>query len=119
MNKYSCSNGERVSQSQIDKRRSDAYKKLYAGEPHPMCGCGKPAQGTMHLYPQALCKSSGQTEYIWSPVNLAPACHVCNAKCENVSEVSPEDWFYDRLLQVTEMLDEVRYNKILLNGKCG
>jgi hypothetical protein len=30
--------------------------------------------------------------------------------------VGPEDWFYEDLLEVTEMLDQSRYQKILLNG---
>jgi hypothetical protein len=115
-NYYNTSSGERVSEATIKQRRSRAYRQLYEGETHPMCGCGKRAEGTLHLYPQALCKSSGQTEYIWNPINLRPACHSCNSRCENVDAVAPEDWFYEDLLRVTEMLDQSRYQKILLNG---
>ena len=115
-NHYFTSSGERISQATINQRRSQAYRSIYEGEAHPTCGCGAASQGTGHLYPQSLCKSSHQTEYIWNPINLVACCHRCNTKMENVSTVAPEDWFYDRLLKVTKMLDDERYMKILLNG---
>jgi hypothetical protein len=115
-NKYFTSSGERVSQATIDQRRSKAYRELYEGESHPMCGCGKPAQGTMHLVPQAICKQEGKAEYCWLPINMCPACHLCNTRCENVSVVGPEDWFYEMLLRTTREISESRYMKILLNG---
>jgi hypothetical protein len=115
-NFYNTSSGERVSEATVKSRRSQMYRRLYEGSPHPMCGCGKRAEGTAHYYPQALCKSSGQTEYCWNPVNMVAACNHCNLKMENVDAVGPEDWFYEDLLRVTEMLDQSRYQKILLNG---
>ena len=112
-NKYTCSNGERVSQATIDRRRSETYKRIYAGEPHPLCGCGEPAQGTAHLVPQKICKDNGITEYCWLEINMVPACHRCNQKIENISVATPEDWFYDRLVEVTKLILPERAAKII------
>ncbi len=114
MNKHSCSDGTRVSQATIDARRSKAYRELYEGEPHPMCGCNKSrAQGTAHYVPQAICKSLGKAEYCHKAINMVPACHGCNSRIENISTVTPEDWFYDQLLKVTKLISEERYLKII------
>ena len=112
-NKYTCSNGERVSQSVIDRRRSETYKRLYAGEPHPMCGCLKPAQGTAHWVPQKVCKEEGITEYCWLEINMVASCHTCNSKIENISVASPSDWFYDQLVEVTKKILPSRYLKMI------
>jgi hypothetical protein len=115
-NKYSTSNGERISQATIDQRRSKAYRELYEGNPHPICGCGEAAQGSMHYVPQAYCKQIGKAEYCYSPINIRAACYKCNIRAELISEIGPEDWFYEELLKVTQIIDETRYIKILLNG---
>jgi hypothetical protein len=116
MNKFSTSNGEKISQATIDQRRSKAYRELYEGNPHPRCGCGEAAQGTAHYCAQAHCKSIGRSEFCYLPINMVPACYKCNTKMENISVIGPEDWFYEELLRVTQIIDEIRYNKILLNG---
>lgn len=111
-NKYNCSNGERVSQAVIDSRRSAAYKKLYYGEPHPNCGCGIPAQGTAHLIAQHICKKLGMADYCWKEVNMVEACFSCNSKMEVISTVTPEDWFYERLLKAAKIISEEIYLKL-------
>lgn len=110
--KYNCSNGEKVSQATIDRRRSQTYRELYEGEPHPMCaGCGAPAQGTAHLVPQKLCKSEGVTEYCWLEVNMVPACHSCNGLLESYKSDEVKSLFcYEQLLEVTKMILPERYN---------
>jgi len=111
--KYTCIDGTRVSQATIDRKRSETYKELYAGEPHPNCGCNKPAQGTAHWVPQKVCKEEGITEYCWLAINMVPACHSCNSRIENISVASPEDWFYDQLLEVTKKILPSRYLKMI------
>jgi hypothetical protein len=115
-NKYSTSSGERVSQSQIDKRRSDAYKKLYAGEPHPVCaGCNARAQGSAHLIPQKVAKDNGMADLCWSPENIVPACTRCNSLLESYKSEEVKDLFcYEQLLRVTEKYLPERYNKMIL-----
>jgi hypothetical protein len=112
-NYYKCSNGEKVSQATIDRRRSETYRRLYEGEPHPNCGCGVPSQGTAHWVPQKICKDNGIAEYCWLEVNMVPACYKCNSKIENITVASPEDWFYERLLEVTRKILPSRYLKMI------
>jgi 5-methylcytosine-specific restriction endonuclease McrA len=89
MNLYYCSNGERVSQATINRRRSEAYKEKYAGEPPSQCfECGARSNGSAHIIPQAVAKVLHKTELIWDLENIIPACNLCNSRIENVS--SPE-----------------------------
>ena len=110
-NYYKCSDGTKVTQTTIDRKRSQTYRELYEGEPHPMCaGCGIPAQGTAHLVPQKVCKSIGRAEYCWLPINMVPACHRCNGLLESYkSEEIKNLYCYERLLEVTEMIDPTRF----------
>lgn len=114
-NKYKCSNGESVSQSAIDARRSKAYKEYYGGEAHPSCkGCGNRAEGTAHIVPQKICKSEGITEYCWLTINFLPACHKCNNIIENYkSEEFKKLMCYDRVLEVTQKILPSRYLKMV------
>lgn len=113
MNKYTCSDGTRISQATIDRRRSEAYRDLYAGEPHPMCGCNKPAQGTAHWVPQKICKDNGIAEYCYLSINMVAACHSCNSSIENISAATPDYWFYERLVEVTKIILPERYLKMI------
>jgi hypothetical protein len=114
MNKYKTSTGELISQATIDRRRSQTYRELYEGNPHPSCGCGVAAQGTAHLTPQKVCKDIGKAEYCYLKVNMIPACHKCNSRIENISSVTKDDWFYEQLLTVTKLISNERYLKIIL-----
>jgi len=84
-NKYLCSDGSKVTQAQIDRRRSEAYRIKYQDNPNPICeGFGKErAQGTAHIIPQARCKQIGKTELIWDTANMFPATHEANQAIEN------------------------------------
>lgn len=112
MNYYKCSNGEKVSQATIDKRRSNAYRKLYEGQPHPLCaGCNNRAEGTAHLVPQKIVKAEGKSEYCWLSINMVPTCHRCNSKLESYkSDEIKELLCYDQLLEVTKLISPQRYN---------
>jgi hypothetical protein len=111
-NYYNTTSGERVSQATIDRRRSETYRELYEGEPHPLCaGCSCRAQGTAHLVPQKVCKDEGKTEYCWLPVNMVPACHRCNSKMESYKGEEVKALLcYEKLLDVTKLISTTRYN---------
>lgn len=86
-NKYTCSNGEKVTEATIKARLSKCYREMYADNPSPVCdGCGKViAQGSAHIIPKAILKTLHLTDLIWNPIVIFPACHCCNTICENVS----------------------------------
>lgn len=110
MNKYYCSDGSAVSQSTIDRRRSEAYREYYGGEAHPTCkGCGNRAEGTAHILSQARCKILGMTELIWSPANWFPACHRCNSLWESNYPIL--NW--GECMEYLRTVDEEGYNKRL------
>lgn len=84
MNKYYCSDGSRVSEATVNRNLTAAYRKKYAGEPHPYCrGCGQPSQGSAHSIPKSILKQLHKTELIWNPEMFWPACHRCNLIAEN------------------------------------
>jgi hypothetical protein len=115
-NHFKTSSGEKVSQSVIDRRRSQTYRELYEGEPHPSCeGCGKPAQGSAHLMPQKVCKELGKAEYCWLKINIIPACNKCNSILESYKgDEVRELMCYEKLLAVTKLIDITRYLKMTL-----
>lgn len=83
-NKYECSDGERVTQRQIDRNRSEAYRKDYEENPSMWCeGCGQLAQCHAHIIPQARCKQIRKTELIWAKSNFFRSCFKCNSAIEN------------------------------------
>lgn len=83
-NTFLCSDGTRVTQAQINERRTAAYEKydrLYDIRECEGCGC-KP-NGHAHIVPQAMCKTLGWTELIWSMQNFFKSCNHCNSAIEN------------------------------------
>lgn len=114
-NYYFTSLGERVSQATIDRRRSETYRKMYEGMGVQFCaGCGRPAQGSMHFVPQSVCKNEAKTEYCWLSINIAPSCHRCNLIAENPQSAGIKKLFcYDRILSVTKLVSEERYQKLI------
>lgn len=114
MNYYKCSDGTKVSQSTINSRRSAAYRDLYEGEPHPSCrGCGRPAEGTAHILPQARAKQLGLSELCWKSENMFPSCHSCNAKAENISSTEIAELLnYDTIRSVIIRYDPERASKL-------
>ncbi len=89
---------------------------MYVGNPWAACaGCGRPAQGSMHIIPQAVAKANGQTELCWLEENILPACHNCNRIAENPSDPKIKKLFcYDKILEVTEKYDQERYQKLIV-----
>jgi len=115
MNYYKCSDGTKVSEGVIKSKLSAAYKEFYLFDPVGSCeGCGQPATCTAHIYPKALCKSSGKTEYIWNPINWFRSCFSCNLLAENVASNEIKNLLnYEQILKVTKMLDPQRYEKMI------
>lgn len=72
MIKYHCSNGERVSQATIDKRRKEAYEKM--AQEHSIAICGaypdRLAKDHDHTISQARCKQLRKAELIWDTDNI-------------------------------------------------
>lgn len=73
--KFKTSNGEKVSQNQIESRRSKAYERNTKPS-EVMCQCcGKRlAQHRDHSISQARCKQLHKTELIWDPKNWSLSC---------------------------------------------
>jgi hypothetical protein len=114
-NYYNCSDGSKVSQATIDRKRSETYRELYEGESHPTCaGCGAMAQATAHLVPQSVCKKEGKSEYCWLPINMVPACHSCNSRLESYKADDVKDLYcYEQLLEITQLISPQRYRLML------
>lgn len=113
-NYYKTSNGGKVSQATINRRRSEAYKSFYHYT--PVCeGCGKVrAQGSAHLIPQMRCKHLNKTELIWDLTNIVPTCHKCNSVLESYkSEEVKKLLCYNVLLEFTATHDPERYQKMI------
>jgi len=114
-NKYTCSDGSKVTEATIKRNLSIAYRQHYFWEPKGSCeGCGiNPGQGSAHIVPKARLKQLGLTDYIWKPISFFRSCHSCNTKAENINSAK-ELLNYDRILQVTKELDYERYLKMTL-----
>lgn len=119
--KYLCSDGTSVTQSQIDSKRSAAYKKTYSQQKLLCLGCGSVAQGSAHIISQARCKQIHKTELIWKldnnkPINFFPACHNCNSAIENPKGQQWKDLNnIDYCLEVLKTYDQELYNKFIVN----
>lgn len=109
-NHYHCSNGERVTQATIDRRRSDAYRKAYQDNPNQICRCSERAQGSSHIVSQQRCKHLHRAELIWARVNFTPACNSCNSRWESNDETVPG---YEEFMRILEHLDPEGYAKRL------
>jgi len=110
MIKYFCSNGDRVSQATIDKRRSQAYREKYS-EYEPKCEEeGVRAQCSSHIVSQARCKQLHKTELIWDKRNFYPATYVANSRWEANDKTLKNYWKY---MEVLKKLDPEGYNKRL------
>ena len=87
MNEYKTSDGERVSQATIDRRRREEQRHiLYRLAPlNPICeGCGEyPAMEHDHTISQARCKTLHKTELIWDPDNWSYSCRQCHQEWES------------------------------------
>lgn len=84
-NRFYCSDGSTVSQAEIDKKRSEAYRIKYQDNPNPIDEGFKEqrAQCTAHIIAQARCKQLGKTELIWDIDNMFPATFESNQAIEN------------------------------------
>src|SRR5690606_25539089 len=75
---------EWVSPATVERKRGDAYRAAYEGQPPQRCrGCGNPAQGSSHTISQQRCKQLHHSEWIWAQWNFWPACHRCNSAWES------------------------------------
>lgn len=82
---FLCSNGERVTQAEIDKRRSEAYRIKYQDNHCPIDEGFREqrAQCTAHIISQQRCKQIHKTELIWDIENMFAATHESNRAIEN------------------------------------
>lgn len=80
-NKFLCSDGTKIGQSEIDER----LKRHYAIYDHPVeCeGCKRAATSHAHIIAKARCKQIGKTELIFNRGNWFFGCYDCNAAIEN------------------------------------
>jgi len=110
--KYECSNGEKVTQSTIDRRRSDAYREHYGRDQHEfICEeTGLPAEGSSHIVSQKRCKQLHKTELIWNPENFFPATNEVNSQWESNNKGLKNYWKY---MEVVKKYDPEGYNKRL------
>lgn len=89
MNTYYCSDGEKVTQIQIDyrvkKAKSEVLEKQRQEHDYNFCeDCGKNASGTRldcsHDYPVGKAKADGKTEQSWNVDNITIRCRKCHQK---------------------------------------
>lgn len=75
----------KYSQSVINRRLSDAYKRKHVGNPNPICeGCGQAyADDNDHTISQRRCKEIGLPELIWNSQNIVSSCRQCHQEWEN------------------------------------
>ncbi len=111
-NYYNCSDGSKVSQATIDKRRSEAYRQRYEGRPQVCRGCGAPATCSAHIIAQARAKNIGKAELCWDWDNFFPACYVCNGRIEN-----PKGDGWKQLLNKEECLEVIKKHDSQLYAK--
>jgi hypothetical protein len=85
-NKSECSDGEMITQDQIDRRLAKCHREMYIGEPHPICGCGcgERAVDNDHTIAKARCKVIRKAELIYDPDNNVPSCRKAHKEWENV-----------------------------------
>lgn len=92
--------GRAYTQAVIDRKRSEAYRKRYEGNPHPLCEeTGVYAQGSSHIISQARCKQLHKTELIWDFGNFFPATHVVNLRWESNDTTLKNYWKYMEYLK--------------------
>lgn len=111
-NTFNCSDGTKVTQSQINNKLDKAYKWSSYTEQGFCLGCGQPAQGHAHIIAKARCKRINKTELIWNPKNYFEACHKCNSAIENPKG---REWRY--LLNIDSCLSFIKENDYQLFTK--
>jgi len=91
MNHYFTSEGERVSQSQIDSRirkaKAHALENQFIEHGYNFCeDCGHNGSGTRldcsHDYPVGRAKAEGKTEQAWNVKNIVIRCRGCHARLD-------------------------------------
>lgn len=86
LNRYDCSNGQKVSQATIDRKRSESHRKfLELLGANPICeACqNERANDFDHTIAQARCKVIHKTELIWTMANQPMSCRNCHHQWEN------------------------------------
>lgn len=71
-NKYKCSDGTLVTQSQINRKYAETCKQIDQTRPAVCQGSGRSDVPLSHSHtiPRARCKELGKTELIWDPDNI-------------------------------------------------
>jgi hypothetical protein len=89
-NLFECSDGSKVTQTEINKRLSASHVQIFRSKefgneqlPRVCKGCGAICHSTAHIIAKARCKVLRKTELIWYIENQFPACFACNAAIEN------------------------------------
>lgn len=111
---YYCSNGETVTQAEIDKRRSEAYRIKYQDNHCPIDEGFREqrAQCTAHIIPQYRCKQLKKTELIWDIDNMFAATHESNRAIEN-----PKGQEWKRLKNIQYCLNFIEKHDLELYAK--
>lgn len=118
-NTFLCSDGTRVTQDEIDRKRSEAYRKKYPTQTQHCHGCWKrEAHGSGHIIAQQECKRIGKADLCWHLDNIFPACLFCNLAIEN-----PKGENWKKLNDIRLMLDFIfehdqeLFQKFRVNGE--
>lgn len=108
-NHFYTSDGVRLTQATIERKRGEAYREAYGHLGYVVCeGCGQKAEGSSHILSQKACKYSHRSELIWDRRNFFPACHSCNRRWENNDR---ELMNYQRCMEILKELDFEDYTK--------
>lgn len=115
---YQCSNGERITQSEIEKRYKEVCREIDS-EREPMCeGCGSNLKlSHSHIISQKVCKQLGKTELIWDKSNIQLHCFGSYERCHDKWERCVPKQIclmldFSRNLNFIKVTDSYVYNKI-------
>lgn len=115
--KYSTSDGERITQATIDRRRSEIYRKEGIYSESNICeGCEKErATEHSHIISQGMCKILGKAELCYKSVNWFLSCRKCHQDWENKKSGKFGNLKnIDLLLAVLRRFDPDEYRKRLI-----
>jgi 5-methylcytosine-specific restriction endonuclease McrA len=96
MNHYKCSNGDRVTQPEIERKMREAKRQLLQNQifdfGYNFCeqeGCGNNGSGTRldcsHKISILKAKQMNQTELAWDVNNLNVLCRACHEKKDGLN----------------------------------
>ena len=108
--KFRCSDGEMVSQQQINARLTQAYKMA---RPLGICECCglNPATEHDHTLSKQKCKENGMTELIHDESNWSNSCRGCHIEWGHLSKAMEEHKNFVPRMLFLKQVDREEFEK--------